>query len=197
MLSTRHQKQSTTGKQTKKKHKALENSTPNESHKSIIEVGWGWMAGVSQTWREETTRWRAHVPHHSSPACSDARGMKAAKKGALPTGRWHSGGHHDRLPPVSVGQSSAAFSTRPGCYKSPLSLRWTLLWGITEGRRCGGGQDALGGRNHRVLAALLNSGKPFGPVCWKLKEYLNRKMILFKSISNTLSLSISCQGENN
>lgn len=47
------------------------------------------MAGVSQTWREETTRWGACVLHSSS-ACSDARGMKAAKKGGLPTGSWHS-----------------------------------------------------------------------------------------------------------
>lgn len=100
-------------------------------------------------------------------------------------GRWHrevtQWRNHIRVPPVSVGQSCSAFSHLLGCYRSPLSLKWSALWGITEIRRCGEGQDALGSRNHRAFAALLNSGNPFGPVCWKFKEYLIERW-LFSSL---------------
>lgn len=66
---------------------------------------------------------------------------------------------------VFVGQNCAAFSALlEGC-KSPLSLKWSLLWGVTEDRKFREGQETLGGGHHVALAAVSNSGNPFGAIC--------------------------------
>lgn len=79
------------------------------------------------------------------------KGNEGSKEGCSPHGEVTQWRHHSRVPPISVGQRCAAFSTLLRCYRSPVSLRWSSLWDIAKGRRCGGGQDALRGRNHRTL----------------------------------------------
>lgn len=155
----RHQKQSTANKQTIPL-KALENSTPNGNQISNIEVGWGWMVCVSELERGNE-QVRSSCPPPQLSCLQQCKGNEGSKEMCSP----HREVMLSRVLQVSVGQNCTAFSALLGCCKSPLSLRWSLLWGITEGRRFRGGQETLGGGYHRALAALPNSGNPFGAIC--------------------------------
>lgn len=195
MLSTRHQKQSTRSKQRKKKPKALENSTPNKVATHLLRLaGNRWLVslrlGESRQPGEEPTSSTALLLAVMQGEWRQQRRVLSPRGGVTVKAPQQGPTSFCRTEVCSLQHSS-------GMLQESSQPEMELPVGYCTGQEVWRRAGCTWGQKQQDVAALLNSGNPFGPVCWKLKEYLNRKMTLFKSICNTLSLSMSCQVENN